>query len=72
MSVDLDSVCASSNRRVACLDIDSVCASSNRRVASLLSDLKNEPYRRADAIRRSQRRRVELTKDDGNGTIQQF
>ncbi|KAK2180878.1 hypothetical protein NP493_421g02041 [Ridgeia piscesae] len=27
----------------------------------ILLDLKNEPYRRADAIRRSQRRRVEMT-----------
>ena len=32
----------------------------------ILSDLKNEPYRRADALRRSQRRKVDATRMSRN------
>ena len=32
----------------------------NITMSTLFSDLKNEPYRRADGVRRSQRKRVEM------------
>ncbi|KAL5015618.1 hypothetical protein ScPMuIL_007299 [Solemya velum] len=39
----------------------------------ILLDLKNEPYRRADAVRRSQRRRVEgMVQAPGAGRTEMF